>query len=126
FQLFISHGVSHVRLPTGSPVTPFTRTAESFMSQRLCLIGFLLLIAIWSQSAFCTQTGGGARSVNVGSSSFPAPLPLAHGDMEEGNGSAPQSGGRHFISWIGHFHPALTVFPIAMVLSAALAELLLI
>jgi len=30
----------------------------------------------------------------------------------------------HLVHWIGHFHPAMTVFPIAMLLSAALAELL--
>jgi plastocyanin len=30
----------------------------------------------------------------------------------------------HFVRWIGHFHPALTAFPIALLLAAALAELL--
>lgn len=50
------------------------------------------------------------------------PIVLAHGDMDE-----PSAGGwDHFVHWVGHFHPAMTVFPIAMLLGAALAELLLI
>lgn len=58
-------------------------------------------------------------------------LPLAHetasvpqetsGGEDEG---PPQSGWAHFVWWIGHFHPPMTVFPIAMVLGAALAETL--
>jgi plastocyanin/uncharacterized membrane protein len=38
-----------------------------------------------------------------------------------GDGSSTSS---HFIRWVGHFHPAMTVFPIAMILGAAIAELL--
>jgi len=34
------------------------------------------------------------------------------------------SGSSHFITWVGHFHPAMVVFPIAMLLAGALAELL--
>ena len=30
----------------------------------------------------------------------------------------------HFVRWIGHFHPPLTAFPIALLLTAAMAELL--
>lgn len=30
----------------------------------------------------------------------------------------------HFVRWVGHFHPPMTAFPIAMVLGAAAAELL--
>lgn len=30
----------------------------------------------------------------------------------------------HFVRWIGHFHPMMTAFPIALLLAAALAELL--
>jgi plastocyanin/uncharacterized membrane protein len=30
----------------------------------------------------------------------------------------------HFVRWIGHFHPMMTDFPIALLLAAALAELL--
>src|SRR5207302_1158543 len=41
---------------------------------------------------------------------------------EGGNGT--RGGWDHFVRWVGHFHPALTVFPIALMLSAALAELL--
>lgn len=48
-------------------------------------------------------------------------LPLAHADDEDGSASG---GLAHFVRWIGHFHPAATAFPIAMLLSAALAELL--
>jgi len=28
----------------------------------------------------------------------------------------------HFVSWVGHFHPPLTAFPIAMLVGAAMAE----
>ena len=52
------------------------------------------------------------------------PLLLAHEGHEMAGGEASESGWQHFVSWIGHFHPAMTVFPIAMILSAALAELL--
>jgi plastocyanin/uncharacterized membrane protein len=34
------------------------------------------------------------------------------------------SGPSHFVRWVGHFHPAMTVFPIAMIIGAAFAELL--
>lgn len=55
-------------------------------------------------------------------------LPLAHAGMDHDasgeDGNHHQTGWQHFVSWIGHFHPAMTVFPIAMILSAALAELL--
>ena len=42
-----------------------------------------------------------------------API-LAHA---EGGGEMHQEGGgggAHFVRWVGHFHPAMTVFPIAM------------
>ena len=55
-------------------------------------------------------------------------VPLAHDDAgAAGHGQEaehPQGGWDHFVRWIGHFHPPLTAFPIAMVLAAALAELL--
>src|SRR5690349_3777826 len=67
-----------------------------------------------------------ARSDHAAIFSFP----LAHGSEDHGGGAADHepapSGGRHFVEWIGHFHPAMTVFPIAMLLAAALAELLFI
>jgi plastocyanin len=42
----------------------------------------------------------------------------------EGVAAAPESGGRHFLRWIGHFHPPITAFPIAMLVGAAAAEAL--
>jgi plastocyanin len=54
------------------------------------------------------------------------PVVLAHGDGDMDAGSPPPSGWHHFVHWVGHFHPAMTVFPIGMLLGAALAELLLI
>lgn len=55
-------------------------------------------------------------------------VPLAHEDAgAAGHGEEaerPQGGWDHFVRWVGHFHPPLTAFPIAMVLAAALAELL--
>ena len=38
----------------------------------------------------------------------------------------PPPGGRwnHFVRWVGHFHPPLTAFPIALLLAAAIAECL--
>ena len=45
---------------------------------------------------------------------------LAHAGMEQ----APQTGWDHFVEWIGHFHPAMTVFPIGLLLAAVIAELL--
>src|SRR5437764_5171921 len=60
-------------------------------------------------------------------------VPLAHagadssGDDSGGmEGRHSPGGWSHFVRWVGHFHPAMTVFPIAMLLGAALAELLLI
>lgn len=46
---------------------------------------------------------------------------LAH---TEGADESVMSFWPHFVRWIGHFHPALTAFPIALLLAAALAELL--
>lgn len=95
----------------------------------IALCGFVLFVILGSNAA----SGGGAshaappresRSVAVN-----LPLPLAHGaagheaPAERGGGST-EGGWHHFVSWIGHFHPPMTVFPIAMILSAALAELL--
>ena len=72
------------------------------------------------------------RAPDLQSATLILPLPLAHGGAGRGAGheGAGEGGGaargdwQHFVSWVGHFHPALTVFPIAMILSAALAELL--
>jgi plastocyanin/uncharacterized membrane protein len=54
-------------------------------------------------------------------------LPLAHETGQtHGDVSEPTNHGtwHHFVTWVGHFHPPLTAFPIAMVLGAALAEFL--
>jgi plastocyanin len=34
------------------------------------------------------------------------------------------SGWGHFVRWVGHFHPAMTVFPIGLLLAGVLAEIL--
>ena len=55
---------------------------------------------------------------------------IAHGDSSpqgsamDDDGGPPPSGWGHFVWWIGHFHPAMTVFPIGCLLAAVLAELL--
>jgi plastocyanin len=59
-------------------------------------------------------------------------LPLAHGPDEHTAAHADQAPGaaeggwRHFVRWVGHFHPPMTAFPIAMLIGAALAEVLLL
>jgi plastocyanin/uncharacterized membrane protein len=50
------------------------------------------------------------------------PITLAHAGDGSMDNAAPAT--PHFIRWVGHFHPAMTVFPIAMLLGAAVAELL--
>jgi plastocyanin len=62
------------------------------------------------------------------------PVILAHagsagdavGDMVSDDEGSARGGWPHFVRWVGHFHPAMTVFPIGMLLGAALAELFLI
>ncbi|HSU69426.1 MAG TPA: plastocyanin/azurin family copper-binding protein [Tepidisphaeraceae bacterium] len=46
----------------------------------------------------------------------------AGGDSDHDSGP-PRSGWRHFVWWVGHFHPAMTVFPIGLLIAAAIAEL---
>jgi plastocyanin len=48
-------------------------------------------------------------------------VPLAHSD---GSSATAEGGGAHFLRWIGHFHPPMTAFPIAMLVGAAAAEAL--
>src|SRR5262249_37371157 len=48
---------------------------------------------------------------------------LGHGEAGTDTG-ATHPAWDHLVRWLGHFHPALTVFPIAMLLGAALAEFL--
>lgn len=53
--------------------------------------------------------------------------PMAHvsgADEDQANEGASAGGWPLFVRWVGHFHPPLTAFPIAMLLGAALAELL--
>jgi plastocyanin/uncharacterized membrane protein len=42
----------------------------------------------------------------------------------EGQMEAPESDTPHFVRWVGHFHPPITAFPIAMLVGAAIAEAL--
>jgi plastocyanin len=90
----------------------------------IALCGFVFLAVCGT----VTLGSNAAQAVGLPDSyvaSVSLPLPLAHGAQghDTGGGDAPEGGWQHFVSWVGHFHPALTVFPIAMILSAALAEL---
>lgn len=91
----------------------------------IAFYGFVLL-AVCGAIAFRNDAAHATALQDSYATSISLPLPLAHGaqghEAEEGEGS--QGGWRHFVSWVGHFHPALTVFPIAMILAAALAEIL--
>jgi uncharacterized membrane protein len=62
----------------------------------------------------------------IGSTGLMLPLAAEGGASNDGTGEAgqPQGGWAHFVDWIGHFHPPLTAFPIAMLLGAAVAEAL--
>lgn len=87
--------------------------------------GFVLL-AVCGTLAFCAEAAHAAAVPDSQGAFIHLPLPLAHGTQgrEAEEGEAPEGGWQHFVSWVAHFHPPLTVFPIAMILSAALAELL--
>ena len=93
----------------------------------IAFCGFALLVICGARVLRAGVTYA-VRSPDLGSAPLNLPLPLAHGGAgHEGageGGGAARGGWQHFVSWVGHFHPALTVFPIAMILSAALAELL--
>jgi plastocyanin/uncharacterized membrane protein len=93
----------------------------------IAFCGFVLFVVCGSH-VLCADVTHAVRAPNLRVASINLPLPLAHGGAgHEGageGGGSPQSGWQHFVSWVGHFHPPLTVFPIAMILSAALAELL--
>lgn len=84
-----------------------------FPNRCLFLIGIALLAVAASSAAAAAQP---QRMLAQSST----------GDVtEDGAGASddrPQGGWNHFVRWIGHFHPPLTAFPIAMVLGAALAE----
>src|SRR5690348_9278065 len=98
----------------------------------LCLTFFLALTFVLCAAAAAAER----RAVSAGHgiiSRIDVPAILAH--EGEGAGSQAEShsdnhaqadGWHHFVRWVGHFHPPMTAFPIAMLLSAALAELLLI
>src|SRR5690349_18946386 len=72
-----------------------------------------LVTALWIGIPALTPTTAGASCVGG--------VLLAHaGDEME----APESGAPHFVRWVGHFHPPITAFPIAMLVGAAIAEAL--
>ena len=80
-----------------------------------CGVGLACLLGIRGRAASVSPDGGEIAIV----------LPLA--DEGAGTGENEKEGDwDHLIEWLGHFHPALTVFPIAMLLGAALAELLVV
>ena len=80
--------------------------------------------------AMATAAPGGSGAVNRTRGVW-ADGVLAHGGDDGAGGGAEREHDKadrraHFVRWVGHFHPAMTVFPIAMLLGAALAELLLV
>ena len=82
----------------------------------------IIIIAMLSgASSPCRGAGDAFRSI------LPTPL-LAQGAAASNDGADDaekyESGWAHFVGWIGHFHPPLTAFPIAMLLGAAVAEVL--
>jgi plastocyanin/uncharacterized membrane protein len=82
------------------------------MMRILLLVLFVtaLLMVTPAATPAATAGAGGAGGVL---------LAHAGGEME-----APESGTPHFVRWVGHFHPPITAFPIAMLVGAAIAELL--
>jgi plastocyanin len=82
----------------------------------------VLNAVLWGAVWTVWLSGRAAAGTHVGGvpDKWP-PMLLAHsGNPEEVGGS----GATHFLRWIGHFHPPITAFPIAMLVGAALAELL--
>src|SRR5690349_14517679 len=80
-----------------------------------CWVGLACLLGIRVVAASVSSDRGDITIV----------LPLAHeGTATAENEKEPDW--HHLVEWLGHFHPALTVFPIAMLLGAALAELLVV
>jgi plastocyanin len=94
-------------------------------------LSILLLVACWFISwdglvvvdASIQSRGHASIAAGVG-------LPLSHSGDDDHGGAGSAGGGdarggwAHFVRWVGHFHPSMTVFPIAMLIGAALAELL--
>jgi plastocyanin/uncharacterized membrane protein len=70
------------------------------------LLGFLFVVCAFMALPASAHGGGSV---------------LAH---SEGAAEAAQGSGTHFLRWIGHFHPPITAFPIAMLVGAAAAEAL--
>lgn len=70
------------------------------------LLGFALLMCASTARASYARASG---------------VLLAHSD---GPSADDEGGGTHFVRWIGHFHPPMTAFPIAMLVGAAVAEAL--
>jgi plastocyanin len=93
----------------------------------------LLGLGVVALSILPLATGAAPQSGRVGPTVPQARLllPLAHGPDDHAAGdadedSAGQSGWGHFVRWVGHFHPPMTAFPIAMLIGAALAEVSLL
>src|SRR3954463_8649494 len=104
------------------------------MRAALTLLGALLItlgVPVRGETRFVAGIGGGTALAAA-----PPAFPLAHGEPagqasaaggasdDDSEGGPPASGWGHFVWWVGHFHPAMTVFPIGLVLAAAVAELL--
>jgi plastocyanin/uncharacterized membrane protein len=93
------------------------------------LSAFLLL----SSSASANPSAGVMSDLSGRAVQLRCFFPLAHAGADTGSdatggtseGASAKNGWSHFVRWIGHFHPAMTMFPIAMLLGAALAEFLL-
>src|SRR3954470_8479594 len=102
------------------------------MRAALTLLGALLItlgVPVRGETRFVAGIGGGTALAAA-----PPAFPLAHGEPagqasaaggasdDDSEGGPPASGWGHFVWWVGHFHPAMTVFPIGLVLAAAVAE----
>lgn len=95
------------------------------MRQHVLAFCGIVLLAMSAPQILCAEPMHAAQAGDLRAASVAPLLPLAHAvDDHAAEGQATEGGWQHFVSWVGHFHPPLTVFPIAMILSAALAELL--
>ncbi|HSU65560.1 MAG TPA: hypothetical protein VLJ39_01685, partial [Tepidisphaeraceae bacterium] len=77
----------------------------------------LLLVLLVTALLICTS----AMTPTTALASGVGGVLLAH---SEGQMQAPESDVPHFVRWVGHFHPPITAFPIAMLVGAAIAEAL--
>jgi len=84
--------------------------------------GAIVIVATLSSAASpCRGAGDSLPPIHV-------TFPLAHEGSAANDGADEteqhESGWSHVVRWVGHFHPPLTAFPIAMLLGAAIAEIL--